>query len=304
MGTVSDAVAHIRSFNRFYTNILGLLNQHILDSDFSLTEARVLLEINKAGHCTAHELGKKLAIDYSYMSRMLKKFENRGLLSRTQAPQDNRFNRIELLDGGRRAVEELERRSDEQILHLIRFMPPEELAAVQEAMALIRDRFSEAMFPVTLRDFVESDVEYIIRRHVELYQAEYGLSAVFAGDVDRGVRRLAANLNAAHECILIPEIEGRPLGSIAVARADDETAQLRYFLLEPEARGHGLGYRLVDAALAFCRRAGYTHVFLETFSKLTAARTIYQSRGFRITYTHQNPEWGEDVLEERWELDL
>ena len=137
-----------------------------------------------------------------------------------------------------------------------------------------------------------------------LYQQEYGLASVFREYVERGVRRLVEDFDASRACILIPEVDGRPMGSIAIAPSADDTAQLRYFLLEPEARGYGLGYRLVDAALDFCRRAGYAHVFLETFSRLTAARTIYRRRGFRITETHPNPAWGEDILEERWDLDL
>lgn len=239
------------------------------------------------------------------MSRILKEFEGKKLIVKTQAPEDNRVNDIQLTEEGRRAVGELNHRSEEQILELIKLMSAEELTALQQAMAFIREKFSETVFPVTIRNFTAGDVAYIIDRHRDIYQEEYGLSPVFADYVDRGVHHLVQNFDAAKECILIPEIDGRPMGSIAIAQADDKTAQLRYFLLEPAARGYGLGYRLVGAVLDFCRQAGYSHVFLETINILTTARTIYKHKGFQITHTHENHDWGKNIItEERWDLDL
>ncbi len=298
------AVARIRSFNRFYTNILGLLNQHILDSDFSLTEARVLWEITKTDHATAIALGERLKIDRGYMSRILKKSEALGLITRIQSPSDNRFQHIKITDAGRRMLGELNGRSEAQLTELIRLMKDEELTALLNAMDLVRARFSEAASPATIRSYRPGDEEYVIRRHRELYKEEYNLSDSFCEYVDKNVRLLAERLDPEKECILIPEINGKPMGSIAIAKFDDETAQLRYFLLEPEARGLGLGNRLADEALNFCRRAGYKRVFLITIDLLTSARAIYKSKGFVLTDSQPNTEWLDYVMEERWEMAL
>jgi DNA-binding MarR family transcriptional regulator/GNAT superfamily N-acetyltransferase len=300
----AGAVARIRSFNRFYTNMLGLLNRHILDSDLSLTEARVLLEIGKTDRCTVNVLGERLKIDRGYMSRILKKAEARGLITRVPSAADNRFNHIRITESGKNELAALNERSETQLTELIRLMTDEELSKLLAAMDLVRTRFSEAASPATIRVYRKGDEETIIRRHRELYQQEYNLSDAFCEYVNRNVRSLSEHLDPAKECILVPEVEGKPMGSIAVARFDDETAQLRYFLLEPEARGMGLGNRLVDEALSFCRSAGYKRAFLETIDILTAARTIYKSKGFQLVHSEPHSLWRNDVREERWELTL
>ena len=299
-----SAVTQIRSFNRFYTNILGLLNQHILDSDFSLTEARVLWEISKSDRATAIALGERLKIDRGYMSRILKKAESQGLITRVQSPTDNRFQHIKITNEGRQALEELNGRSEAQLAELIRLMKDEELGALLNAMDLVRARFSEAASPALIRHYRPGDEDYVIRRHRALYKEEYNLSESFCEYVNKNVRLLAERLDPEKECILIPEIQGKPMGSIAIAKFDDETAQLRYFLLEPEARGLGLGNRLADEALAFCRRAGYKRVFLITIDLLTSARAIYKSKGFQLVDSQPNTEWRDFVMEERWEMEL
>ncbi|MDD3214254.1 MAG: helix-turn-helix domain-containing GNAT family N-acetyltransferase [Eubacteriales bacterium] len=298
------AVGHIRSFNRFYTRILGLLNKHILDSDFSPTEARVLLEISMHPDDRARELSQRLAVDASYLSRMLKSFETKGLITRTPCAQDNRLNEIHLTEKGEQTLAELGRRSDAQVLSLVEALPDAELNSVLHAMNLIREQFSHAAFPAVIRGYRKGDEDYMIRRHRELYLKEYGLSAVFAEYVDRTVHELTDHLDPVKECVLIPEIDGQPMGSIAIAKRDGQTAQLRYFLLDPEARGHGLGLRLIEAALDFCRKAGYQRVFLETISLLTTARSLYSRMGFRIYQSRVQSDWGREVVEEYWELML
>ncbi len=298
------AIAQIRSFNRFYTHILGLLNQHILDSDFSLTEARVLLEISKGELCQANALAERLRLDRSFLSRILKRFEQKTLIARTPDPQDSRASLIRTTVQGKKLLAELDGRSQTQIGTLIAGLSANELAAVQGAMRLIRDTFSRAVSPIAIRGYRPGDEEYIIRRHGEMYLAEYRLSGVFATFVDTLVRRFVQNLNPARECVLIPETDGRTMGSIAIADAGGDTAQLRFFLLEKEARGQGLGLRLAEAAVGFARKAGYRHIFLETISDLTAARTIYARLGFCLTHTHTQSDWGCEVLDERWEMDL
>lgn len=300
----AKAIAHIRSFNRFYTHLLGLLDRHILDSDFSLTEARVLLEISKGERCQANALAVRLKIDRSYMSRIVRKLESKGLLTRAAAAQDSRAIDIRITPQGRAVLSELDGRSEAQVLSLVKGLSQAERTAVLDAMNLIRDRFSQAVYPVTIRGYQAGDEAYIIRRHAELYREEYGLNETFAAFVEQLVHAFAAKLNPQRECVLIAESEGRPLGSIAIADAGEGTAQLRFFLLEPEARGFGLGLKLTEAALDFARKAGYRHIFLETISILTSARTIYRRMGFRIAHTHPQADWGREVLEERWEMAL
>ena len=298
------AIADIRSFNRFYTRILGLLDRHILASDFSLTEARVLLEISMHPDDRARELSERLAVDASYLSRMLKSFETKGLITRTPCAQDNRLNDIHLTDAGESVLAELSGRSDAQIKTLIGVLSAEDLRAVLDAMSLIREQFSHAAFPAVIRGYRKGDEDYMIRRHRELYLKEYGLSAVFAEYVNRTVHELTDHLDPEKECVLIPEIDGQPMGSIAIAKRDGHTAQLRYFLLEPDARGRGLGLRLIEEALTFCRKTGYKRVFLETISLLTTARALYSRMGFQIYQTRIQSDWGREVVEEYWELTL
>lgn len=304
MPTQNEATQKIRSFNRFYTRLLGLLDRHILDSDFSMTEARVLLEISKENGTTARKLTERLKIDPSYMSRMLRGFEARSLITQTPSPTDSRSKLITSTAEGLLALERLSARSDAQVRSLTAALSPEDLQSVLDAMALIRNQFSRAVFPAVIRNYQPGDEEYIIQRHRELYLNEYGLNEAFAGYVHKTVHQLTDHLDPNTECVLIAEGNGRPIGSIAIAKRDSQTAQLRYFLLEPEARGQGLGLRLIEEALSFCRQTGYKRVFLETINLLTTARSLYSRMGFQIYQTRVQSDWGREVTEEYWELIL
>ncbi|MVB12759.1 MarR family protein [Caprobacter fermentans] len=299
-----NAVSKIRSFNRFYTQLTGLLSRSILNSSFSLTEARVLLEISRMDRCTANELGARLSVDRSYMSRILKRFERDGLIVREKSERDNRIHYISLTEQGNKAMRELNRASDSRISEMIRNLNLEELQAVLDSMSVIRKEFSETVCPAEIRRFRDSDLDYVLSRHKSLYVEEYGLSSLFAGYVEQIIPGFFLHCDRQRESMWIAEIGGRPVGSIAIADAGKDTAQLRFFLLEPFARGMGLGGKLIDGALEFCRKTGYRHVYLETISDLKTAGGIYQSRGFISTATRENPEWGNDVVEERWDLDL
>lgn len=304
MENLQEAVSKIRSFNRFYTELLGLLGRGFLNSSYSLTEARVLLEISRMDRCTANALGARLSVDRSYLSRILKRFEHEGLIRRERSDRDNRVFYIDLTEEGTRAMEGFHRASNGQIAGMIRSLDGKELGELLGAMATIRGFLSGAVRSAEIREFRQEDLDYVLSRHKTLYAEEYGLSPVFWGYVERIIPAFFKDCNHERECLWIAEADGKPAGSIAIADAGNGTAQLRYFLLEPAARGMGLGGRLIDRALDFCREKGYRHVFLETFSALKTARGVYRSRGFSITATHANPEWGKDVLEERWDRDL
>lgn len=299
-----DAVSQIRSFNRFYTNVLGLLDQHILESGYSLTEVRILLEISKVHQCTANSLANRLEIDRSYMSRIIKHLEKDELIAKVQSEQDNRMNFIALTEKGKYTLDILSKKSDEKIANFIQHFNSNEVSKVLDAMQIMKDRISEIINPITIRSFTEDDIDYVICRHQILYREEYGLSNIFGDYVEESVHHFAQNYDKYKECMLIPEMNGHPVGSIAIVKVDDETAQLRYFFLESETRSRGLGNKLVDMALDFSKEKGYKHIFLETISILNTARHIYASKGFKITQTHKNTTWGNNILEERWDMDL
>ena len=304
MSTSADIISDIRGFNRFYTNILGLLNQHILDSGYSLTEARVLFEISKTERCAANKLVNQLGIDRSYMSRMILKFERNGLITKTVSESDTRMNYIQLTDKGWEDFKDLNEKSNEQIKKIIEPLSDEACIQVHNALNTIKRNLSITTDLISIRPFTPSDIDYVISRHKTLYRAERNLSSVFCEYVDESVHNFVHNFDVEKECMFILVCNGSPAGCVAIVKADEKTAQFRYYILEPEMRGRGLGHKLIDMALDFCRQKGYQHVFLFTITAQKVARHLYRSKGFAITKTYEKPEWGKDVLEERWDLDL
>lgn len=300
----ADMLAEIMGFNRFYSNILNLLNKQIMAEGYSLTETRVLFEIGKTDRCTANILVNQLDIDRSYMSRMIARFEKKGIIDRTQSPTDSRINYIRLTEKGRHDFNRLNDMQSEQITHLFHKMNEEDQKLVFDAMIMIKNKLSDVTDVINIRTFTLSDIEYVISRHKTLYYAERHLSNVFFNYVDQIVYQFANNFNPKTDCLNILECNGNPAGSIAVVKAEDEIAQIRFFMLEPEMRGRGYGNKLMDMALDFCREKKYKHVFLLTISAQVIARHIYERRGFRKTDSYDKSEWGEEVVEERWDLEL
>lgn len=305
MGKDSEAVTNVRSFNRFYTNILGLLDQHILDSHFSLTEARILFELNEVGSCMAQTLSARLNIDKSYMSRMIGRFEDKGLIIKTVSSEDGRANYISLSDKGNDTIEALIQKSNNQIQNVLNALNDQECDDVLHAMDTIKKHFTKATTHLTIRPYDKSDIDYIISRQINLYKVEYGFTSdVWKAYVADGVHQLVNQFDTEKDCIHILEANGNVSGCIAITHTEQGAAQLRFFFIEPTLRRLGAGNKLMDKAIDFCRQKGYAHVFLWTFSELHAARYLYNKKGFHMTDTHSNTEWGEPVMEERWDLDL
>jgi len=305
MGTNIDTINYIRGFNRFYTNILGLLDQHILNSDYSLTEARILFDLNEVGSCTAHTLSARLNIDKSYMSRIIGRFEKKGLISKTISSEDNRANFIELTEQGSRLIDDLIKTSNCQIEQLLAPLNDKECHDVYLAMETIIKHFTKATTNIEIRPFTNNDIDYIISRQINLYKVEYGFtSEVWKAYIADGVHQLVKQFDSEKDCVYILEANGNVSGCIAITHIEDGTAQLRFFFIEPTLRGLGAGNKLINMAISFCREKKYKRIFLWTFSKLAAARHLYSKNGFQMTDTHENREWGEPVLEERWDLDL
>lgn len=301
----TDIITDIRGFNRFYTNILGLLDRHILESGYSLTEARVLFEIFKTEDCTANTLCHQLNIDASYMSRIIKKFEKNGLIQKIASRSDNRSNIINLTDYGMDEFHKLNDRSEQQIREMIAPLDENARNEIHKAMNTIKKYLTTSGNELMIRNYKSEDVDYIITRQLTLYAVERNFTSdIWTKYLKDGVNQLIEHFDPNRDCIYILEYQGTRSGCAAITHIDDDTAQFRYFFLEPEMRGLGAGRKLLDMALKFCREHYYKKVFLWTVSAQTAARRLYQSRGFEITATHETDDWGAPVLEERWDLEL
>ena len=300
----ADRIADIQGFNRVYQNLLKQIDSAVLETGYTLTEKDVLLEISKTERCTANILIQQLSIDRSYMSRMVAKFEKHGLIQKTQSQTDSRIRYIRLTELGRREINRLSDIQSDRISAIFGKLSEEDQQTVWQSMVLIRNKLSEANDVITIRPFTQSDIEYVISRHKTLYYAERHLSGTFSAYVDEIVYRFVENFDARTDCLNILECNGVPAGSIAIAKADTETAQLRFFMLEPEMRQRGYGNRLMEMALAFCREKGYRKVFLLTITAQVIARHVYETHGFHKTASWDKSEWGDGVIEERWEKTL
>jgi len=307
MHTDLERIRGVREFNRFYTEILGLLDRHILCSAYSLVEARILYELSTQGSCTANALTEKLHVDKSYMSRIVSKFVSSGFVTRRLCREDKRSYTLCLTERGRVEAEHLIEESDRQIESLLSPLDDAEQKEVFAAMQLVKRRLMQSTVQLAIRPFwgTGHDSEYMIARQLRLYEWEYGLtSEIWKNYVTDGVYQLMDMLPSGNSCALMLEANGVSSGCIAIAHAGEGAAQLRFFFVESDLRGFGCGNQLIEAALDFCKAKRYQKVFLWTFSKLSAARHLYSKYGFRITDTHENDEWGVPVQEERWELVL
>ena len=297
----ADQIADIQGFNKVYQNLFKQIDSAILEAGYTLTEKAVLLEISKTERCTANILIRQLSIDRSYMSRMIAKFEKRGLIEKTQSQTDSRIHYVQLTELGRKEINRLSDIQSNHIGSIFNKLSEEDQQIVWQSMVLIRNKLSDANDVITIRPFAQSDIEYVISRHKTLYYAERHLSGTFSAYVDEIVYRFVDNFNAQTDCLKILECNGVPAGSIAVAKTDSKTAQLRFFMLEPEMRQRGYGNRLMDMALDFCREKGYEKVFLLTITAQVIARHVYGTHGFYKVASYDKSEWGDGVIEELWE---
>lgn len=300
----SDQIADIQGFNKVYQNLMKQMDSVILNTGYSLTEKDVLLEISKTERCTANILIRQLTIDRSYMSRMLAKFEKYGLIEKTNSMTDSRIRYIRLTELGRREINRLNDIQNNQISAIFNKLSDADQQDVWQAMVMIRNKLSDANDIINIRPFTQSDIEYVISRHKTLYYAERHLSGTFSAYVDKIVYHFVDNFNPQTDCLNILECNGVPAGSIAIAKFDDTTAQLRFFMLEPEIRQRGYGNRLMDMALDFSRERGYKKVFLLTITAQVIARHVYETHGFYKVSSQDKSEWGDGIIEERWELEL
>lgn len=300
-------IASIRRFNRFYTQKLGVLSETFLDTPFSLTECRVLQAVAQRDGTTAAWLGRELDLDAGYLSRILRDFERQGLILRSQSPQDGRQTMISLTAQGRDAFEPLDRASQSAVGALLAPLADGEQARLVTAMRVVSELLGGEREPApafVLRAHRAGDMGWIVDRHGALYAQEYGLNDKMEAYVAEIVARFLRDFDPARDQCWIAEQDGVRVGSVFIVKESDAVARLRMLIVEPQARGLGIGRRLVEECIRFARQAGYREIVLWTHSILTAARRIYASVGFEIVETEPHDEFGPELLGETWRLRL
>ena len=301
--TAGDAaVTAVRAFNRFYTNMIGLLRGKYLDTAYSLTEARVLFELAQRDASEVTDLRRTVDIDAGYLSRILARFSSDGLITRQRSAADGRRQVIGLTDNGRSVVAGLDARSAAQTRDMLAVVPGEDRRRLLEAMHVITGVLSESPPPrgYVLRPPQPGDMGWVVQRHGALYAEEFGWDETFEALVARLVADYVDNRDPGREAAWIAEVDGTPAGCVFCVRKDDTTAQLRMLLVEPWARGLGIGARLVEEVLRFARRAGYSDITLWTNDVLADARRIYQRAGFTLDGEACHHSFGKDLVEQNW----
>ncbi len=298
-------ISAVRAFNRFYTRQLGVLGQKLLESPFSLSEARVLYELAHRDGSAAKELGIELDLDAGYLSRIVQKFDDDGLISRKPSPADRRQHQLNLTAKGRQAFAKLDRSSRDDVARRLRPMSDAEQRRLTAAMATIEHLLDGADAPAPmLREPRPGDMGWVVQSHGARYASEYGFDASFEALVAEIAAKFLGSFDASRERCWIAELDGAPVGSVFLVRHDDEVAKLRLLLVEPAGRGHGLGRRLVGECIAFARACGYRKITLWTQSILTAARKIYQDAGFVLVKAEPHRSFGQNLIGETWEMTL
>jgi DNA-binding MarR family transcriptional regulator/GNAT superfamily N-acetyltransferase len=300
-------IADLRRFNRFYTQKIGVLQEGLLSSPFSLTEARVLYELAREDQLTATQLGKELGLDPGYLSRILRGFERRGLIRRTPSSTDRRLGLLSLTEQGLAAFAPLDALSHDQIggmLHDLSEHEQTSLVAAAHTIERLLEPRSEDRAVYLLRPHRAGDMGWITQRHGALYAQEYGWDMRFEALVAEVAAKFLSNFNPRRECCWIAERDGENVGSVMLVEESSAVAKLRLLLVEPGARGLGIGARLVQECLRFAHQTGYEKVTLWTNSVLVAARRIYEKAGFRLIAAQPHHSFGQDLLGETWELEL
>ena len=305
--TLATPIAAVRRFNRFYTKHIGVLREGHLDSPFSLTEVRVLYELAHQAGPTATDLARELEIDPGYLSRILRKFEQRDLIEKTRSETDARQTHLRLSKAGRSAFAGLDTRADDEIAALVGRVAEHDRPRLTGAMHAIEQMLgarSTPSSPYLIRTHQPGDIGWVVYRHGVLYAREYGYDERFEALVAQIVAEFVQNFDARRERCWIAEKHGERVGSIFLVRKTDDVAKLRLLLVEPTARGLGIGQRLVDECIRFARQARYRRMTLWTQSNLDAARRIYESVGFRLISEEKHAKFGPDSVAQTWDLDL
>jgi DNA-binding MarR family transcriptional regulator/GNAT superfamily N-acetyltransferase len=304
--TLDRHVAAVRHFNRFYTRLIGVLEEGQVASSHSLTELRVLYELAHRDDPVAADLASDLGIDAGYLSRIIKKFARAGLVAKVASATDGRRQRLRLTEDGHAAFAPLERATERQIATLIAPLDASDQERLVAAMATIEGLLGQGRppAPYVLRPHRPGDMGWVVHRQAVLYAREYGWDETFEALVAEIAAKFITDFDPKRERCWIAERDGEVLGAVFVVAVSDEEAKLRLLYVEPGARGLGIGRRLVEECVRFARDTGYRRLGLWTNDVLVAARHIYQSGGFRLVRSEAHHSFGKDLVGEFWELEL
>ena len=312
---VPDRIETIREFNRFYTRRIGVLHEGLLNSRFTLTESRLLWELAHRDDLTATQLARELELDPGYLSRLLRNFKERGLIKSRRSAEDARNQHLNLSAAGRRAFAPLDERSRADVAALLAKLAETQQQQLLEAMARIEQLLGESHSrkpPYLLRPHRAGDIGWVVSRHGALYAREYAWTTQFEALVARIAADFIDRFEPQREACWIAERDSTNVGSVFLVQARDETshepidgtAQLRLLLVEPSARGLGIGERLVTECEHFARQAGYRKIMLWTNANLSAARNIYRKAGYQMVHSEAHHSFGHDLVGETWEMML
>jgi DNA-binding MarR family transcriptional regulator/GNAT superfamily N-acetyltransferase len=301
-----DRVAAVRGFNRFYTARIGVLREGLLHTPYSLTEARVIFELAQGERLEVADLRRALDVDAGYLSRILSRFEAAGLVTRERSASDARRQVAALTASGRAEFAILDERSAAETSTLLSGLAEDEQRRLLGSMDVIRGILGRATARehVSLRSPRPGDFGWIVERHGALYALEYGWDDSFEALVARIVTDYLEQRDPAREAAWVAELDGDRAGCVLCVREDDRTARLRLLLVEPAARGVGIGGRLIDECIAFARAAGYERLTLWTNDVLVEARRLYERRGFVLVEEQTHHSFGHDLVGQSWTLDL
>jgi DNA-binding MarR family transcriptional regulator/GNAT superfamily N-acetyltransferase len=301
----SGRINAVRAFNRFYTKLIGVIGESLLETPYSLTEARVIFELAQRDRSEVAALRRSLDLDAGYLSRILARFHADGLIDRERSADDARRQVAALTERGRAVYRELDARSGDQIGRILADLPEEDQRRLVGAMgaveAILGDRRNTDL--CVLRAFGPGDFGWVVQRHGSVYAAEYGWDATFEALVARVVADYVEGGRERGDA-WIAEIDGEPAGCVFCVPKSDRVAQLRLLLVEPAARGRGIGGRLVEECVRFARRSGYEEMVLWTNDVLAGARRIYQRAGFELVEEAPHRAFGRDLVEQTWRLTL
>jgi DNA-binding MarR family transcriptional regulator/GNAT superfamily N-acetyltransferase len=306
---LAGETASFRRFNRMYTRYIGTLNEHLLNSEFSLAEARVLYELATRDAPKASEIAEELGVDPGYLSRLLGKLERGGLLRKKTSQRDGRYAELGLTARGKSAYKKLNALSEEQARGVLERLPPAARMELIRCMSSIESILSEvgrSRMPYVLRPHRVGDMGWVVYREGVGYAEQFGWDATFEVLVARIVDQFITNFDANRERCWIAEVDGQSVGHIFLVKHPEraDTAKLRLLFVEPCARGMGLGDALVNECIRFARTAGYRRVVLWTQSMLTPAIRIYKRAGFRLVKEEPHRSFGHDLVGQEWELEL
>jgi DNA-binding MarR family transcriptional regulator/GNAT superfamily N-acetyltransferase len=293
---LEERVEIVRRFNRDYTHQIGVLHEHLLDSEFSLTEARILYELAHRSGVTSSSLCRELGLNAGYLSRVIAGFEKKGLISRTRSQSDARASQLELTGKGRATFESLNDASKREVQTMLERLPPQSQQDLVEAMGRIRALLGAPSPGYILRNPQPGDLGWIVHRQTVMYAQEYGWNDEYEALAAEIIAKFIREFDPARERCWIAEKDGKVIGSVFIVRQDDSTAKLRMLYVEPAARGMGIGGRLVDECLRFARQAGYKKMVLWTNTVLTGARRIYDKAGFELIEEEAHHSFGKDLL--------